>query len=241
MEGTRTLMILLRDWKIQLLQIMHHVEMLDVGMKDLRQKILYALSEIGVLVKTSELQGGQLFDNDKIINSIKKYSLWERGVYDALEEVETAWPFISANIQLLKEFTESAKKECDNAEKLSLDLIPTVENPAIENDDFLNKSSLSAFNKQMAIVYSKIGVLGDVTKDIIGDMTNAIKLFENVRSLNENKQIRSNIKETISKNIDAFLISSVNFTQLFMNILDVVKDMKRPSLLSDKILRKNAI
>ncbi len=241
MEGTRILMNLLRDWNIQLLQVLHNVEVLDVGMKDLRQKILYALSEIGVLVKTSELKGGELIDNEKILKSIKKYSSWERGVYEALEEVETAWPFISANIQLLKEFAESAKTECDNAEKLSMDLVPTVENLEFQDDAFLNKSSLSAFNKQMAIVYTKIGVLGDVTKDIIGDMTNAISLFDNVRKLNQNKEIRSNIKETISKNIEAFLISSVNFTQLFVNILDVVKDMKRPALLSDKILRKNAI
>ena len=238
MEGVQSLVNLLRDWNIQLIKIIQNVGLLEVAMKDLREKILYALSEIGVLAKSSKLEGGQSIDSTKIINSVKKFTIWEEGVYVALQEVETAWPFIIANIQLLKEFTESANLEIAKAEKLAEPVLIEIKNN-VEVEQ-LHKEKLSAFNREMAIVYSKIGVLSEVTKDIIGDMTNTVKLFEEVRKLNRNKKIRANVKESISRNIDAFLHSSVQLTQLFVNILEIVKEMKRPNLISDKILRKHA-
>lgn len=238
MEGTRALIELLRDWDLQLLEISHHAGVLDISVKELRQKILYALADIGVLVKTSNLEGGELnIDAKKIENTVRKFSVWEKGVYEALQEVETAWPFISANIQLLKEFTEAARSETVRADKLAQPLIPAVDNIELTDSDFLDKTVLSSFNKQMAVVYSRVGVLGEVTKDIIGDMTNAITLFENVRKLNTDKKIRSNIKERVSKNIDDFLKASVNFTQIFLDILAVVKEMKRPTLIPEDALR----
>lgn len=207
----------------------HRMKRLKLVGHDMYQALLFSISGIKNDINTrAELVGGGVFNVENTLSNVKAIAKrnnnligWEDAVLTGLYEVQGAWPYIRANIDLMLEACQAAVDQAEVARKLSLPLLPQLQ--AAQSSgmyDRVDKIGVSAFNSDMAQLDARIITLRCTCTEMMRDMNDALDIFSGLRDV----VIKSKgaLTEKVSSSLDTVLSSAASMSQLVGEITNLM-------------------
>jgi hypothetical protein len=235
MESVFALIAGLTIQETALVDIDHRVKLLKTASHELFQALLFAITGLG-----SGLRGGAVINAKKIIEDAKHARSWEEGVLEGLQQIEGAWPYIRANINLMQDSCTSALNQANSARRLTRSLIPQLQAAQTSGHyNSIDRVSLTAFNSDMAQVDARIVSLGCIVNDMMHDMSDTLEIFSALRDISQKG--RSVLSESVIRSVDTLLMNGGSVANLVEEIVLILRKAGGAPLIHPEVLGFHAM
>lgn len=235
MESVFALISGLTQQELALVDADHRIKKLQVTAHELYQALLFSVTGLGF-----GLTGGAVLDAKRTLNNARRASRWDEGVLEALQQVEGAWPYIRANIELLQQACTAALEQAKVARRLTVPMIPQLQAAQTSGMyDSIDRVGLTAFNSDMAQLDARIVALGCVSSDLMHDMNDALDIFTGLRDLA--LKSRGGLGDNVSRSIDTLLSSAGMLASLVQEIVMILRKSGGAPLIHPEVLGFHAV
>jgi hypothetical protein len=237
MESASALIISLTSQESALAQAHSQINQLKLRSNEMYQALLFAVS--AAKLSANEITGGSALDARAILQKVNKKNV-RSSVLEALYEVEGAYPYIRANIDLCGEACESAIKHAAVARKLSAPLVMQLHAAQASNSfSHVDRTGLSAFNSDMAQLDTRVNALGCITNDLMHDMGDALQIFQSLEQTCKNPRL--NLSRGLIQSLDSLKQSSASVANMVTDLVDQVRKCMGSPLLHPTLLVAPAV
>lgn len=221
MESVLALMAGLGKQEIALVDADHRVRRMHLLAQSMHQALLFAIT--GVRGVSSHLGGGSVLNPKAALAAAHGASRWDQGVLEGLLQVEGAWPYIRANIDLLQETCAAANAQALVARRLATPLTRQLHAAETSGQyDSVDRVGLTAFNSDMAQLDARIVALSSACTNMMQDMTDALEIFTGLRAV-ANKA-RGALTVSVTRALDALLLSAGELADIVAEITNIVRN-----------------